>query len=331
MSEPLVSIIVPVFKVEPYLRRCLDSIVNQTYRNTEIILVDDGSPDGCPQICDEYAAKDNRIVVIHKENGGLSDARNAGINICRGEYISFVDGDDWIDSTYIEILLDLIQKENADISITNHQEFYDENRTIPAYPLENRTYCGRDALRKLILFPSIHFILSWGKLYKRKLFDELRFPKGKIHEDQYTSYILLFLSQRIACKDVITYHYQKRPDSIMGSLSTFDYTPIEEEQAAFFRKHNIDDLSFFLYNRLYWRCLKNYCNAKKDNGKERAICSKSKLRYYLDEITIIKQKPAIMFKTMQFLTAFPILYYCYNRWMNHIRDSISFFISSKSK
>ena len=114
--KPLVSIIVPIYKVEPYLRRCLDSIVNQTYTNLEIILVDDGSPDGCPQICDEYAAKDNRRVVIHKENGGLSDARNAGLDSCKGEYVSFVDSDDWVDEKYIEILLNLATKENADVA-----------------------------------------------------------------------------------------------------------------------------------------------------------------------------------------------------------------------
>ena len=115
--QPLVSIIVPIYKVEPYLRRCLDSIVNQTYTNLEIILVDDGSPDGCPQICDMYAAKDNRIVVIHKNNGGLSDARNAGLNICKGIYISFVDSDDWVGRDYIKILVNNAKKEQADIVI----------------------------------------------------------------------------------------------------------------------------------------------------------------------------------------------------------------------
>ena len=122
MSQPLVSIIVPIYKVEPYLRRCLDSIVNQSYTNLEIILVDDGSPDNCPQICDEYASKDNRIKVIHKKNGGLSDARNAGLDICKGEYISFVDSDDWVDEKYIETLLDLAIKENVDIAIGEHEK-----------------------------------------------------------------------------------------------------------------------------------------------------------------------------------------------------------------
>ena len=117
MQNPLVSIIVPIYKVEPYLRRCLDSIVNQTYTNLEIILVDDGSPDGCPQICDEYAAKDKRIIVIHKENGGLSSARNAGLKIASGAFISFVDSDDWVNDHYIETLYLAQNKFNADLVI----------------------------------------------------------------------------------------------------------------------------------------------------------------------------------------------------------------------
>ena len=120
MQNPLVSIIVPIYKVEPYLRRCLDSIVNQTYTNLEIILVDDGSPDGCPQICDEYAAKDKRIVVIHKENGGLSDARNAGLDICKGEYIFFIDSDDWIKTDTIEFLYKITQDKKSDIVIGDY-------------------------------------------------------------------------------------------------------------------------------------------------------------------------------------------------------------------
>ena len=124
MIHSLVSIIVPIYKVEPYLHRCLDSIVNQSYTNLEIILVDDGSPDTCPQICDEYATKDNRIVDIHKNNGGLSDARNVGLDISKGEYITFVDSDDWIDKQYVETLLTLITTENSDIVFGENEPFH---------------------------------------------------------------------------------------------------------------------------------------------------------------------------------------------------------------
>src|SRR5574344_122915 len=146
----LVSIIVPVYKVEPYLKRCLDIILNQTYKNIEIILVDDGSPDKCPQICDEYAKKDNRIIVIHQENGGLSAARNTGLDIAKGEYISFVDSDDWVHLQYIEVLLTSALKENADIIIGNHIRVNNSLIQHEDKYLNIKSYRSLDALNILI-------------------------------------------------------------------------------------------------------------------------------------------------------------------------------------
>ncbi len=127
MKQALISIVIPVYKVEPYLSKCIDSILAQTYTNLEIILVDDGSPDNCPKICDEYAKLDNRIIVIHKENGGLSDARNAGIRIVTGEYIGFVDSDDYIDAKMYEILAQKITKYEADISICSYIKIFEKS------------------------------------------------------------------------------------------------------------------------------------------------------------------------------------------------------------
>lgn len=124
---PQISVIVPVYNVEQYLSRCLDSIINQTYRNFEVILVDDGSPDKCPEICDYYALQDNRIKVIHKENGGLADARNEGIRASSGEFITFIDSDDFVSFRYLEVLLDGITRHNADIIIAKFQRFESKN------------------------------------------------------------------------------------------------------------------------------------------------------------------------------------------------------------
>ena len=305
MCMPLVSIIVPIYKVESYLRRCLDSVISQTYVNLEIILVDDGSPDNCPQICDEYAEKDKRVVVIHKKNGGLSDARNAGLDICKGEYISFVDSDDWIDEKYIEILFNLLQTERADIAIINHQQFYDDNCLLPEPAFEDAVYDGRAALKKLIVAPTIQLILSWGKLYKKELFFNLRFPKNKFNEDQYTSYLLFFSSKKIVCKIVIAYHYLKRDDSIMGTLKYIDYSPIEEEQANFFYKHQIYDLAFLLYYRLCWTFLQKYCLSS--NGSDFLV----KERSLLKRLSTIKQKPILKFYILKIASCFPLLYKCY--------------------
>ena len=212
MSCPLISIIVPIYKVEPYLRRCLDSIVNQTYTNLEIILVDDGSPDGCPQICDEYAAKDNRIVVIHKENGGLSDARNAGLDICKGEYISFVDSDDWVTPTYIEYLIKAIKDNNAELAVCNYTQTKQSyilnipNTSPPEYEILTST----SAVKKLWSKDNVTFVTSWGKLYKASLFASIHFPNGKIHEDEYTTYKLLYLSKKTVFLNESHYFYYQR-------------------------------------------------------------------------------------------------------------------------
>ena len=214
---PLVSIIVPIYKVEPYLRRCLDSIVNQTYTNLEIILVDDGSPDGCPQICDEYAAKDERIVVIHKENGGLSDARNAGLDICKGEYISFVDSDDWVDERYIEILFDLLTKENADIAIGEIKKTNTFEQYLSFKANSFITYLPTETIKRMFAKTEASFIAACGKIFRSGIFSDLRFPRSKIHEDEYVNYIWFSKSNKVAYTDTILYYYFSRSDSRVTS------------------------------------------------------------------------------------------------------------------
>ena len=217
MIHPLVSIIITIYKVEPYLSRCLDSILNQTYTNLEIILVDDGSPDACPQICDEYAAKDKRIVVIHKENGGLSDARNAGLDICKGEYISFVDSDDWVDDKYIEELIKPNSKNQYDIVIADYQQ-------------SNEPFDSRHILLKAGSLNGNHKIISaychlqyppcaWAKLYNAAFIKEnqLKFCKGILYEDQLWSCQQAVLAKQIFILSNKIYYYTIRDNSIMRS------------------------------------------------------------------------------------------------------------------
>ena len=210
-SVPLISIIVPIYKVEPYLRNCLDSIVNQTYANLEIILVNDGSPDNCPQICEEYASKDKRIVVIHKKNGGLSDARNAGLDICKGNFIYFLDGDDYLGKEVISCLYNLIlAKENIAIAIGYFTAVYGN---------ESKPY------RKDWIFKKPHFIESndfanrmlmeksnfaaTAKLYRRELFKNLRFQKNVKNEDTLfiADLIPIIENNAYRCIDVPNYSY----------------------------------------------------------------------------------------------------------------------------
>jgi glycosyltransferase involved in cell wall biosynthesis len=192
---PQISVIVPVYNVEQYLSRCLDSIINQTYRNFEVILVDDGSPDKCPEICDYYALQDNRIKVIHKENGGLADVRNEGIRASSGEFITFIDSDDFVSFRYLEVLLDGITRHNADIIIAKFQRFESKNNIKNFVIIDDwKLLSKEDVFQKytsLNTSEAMPFISSCNKLYKRSLFDDIEYPKGFYYEDAYTSYKLL--------------------------------------------------------------------------------------------------------------------------------------------
>lgn len=216
------SIIVPVSKVEPYIRRCVDSILAQTFTDFELILVDDGSPDNCPAICDEYAVKDHRVKVIHKKNGGLSDARNAGLDIAQGEYIGFVDSDDWILPDMYRTLTEKIEAHDADICAIGFCEL-DRNGEVlvtnavrePLLVLNREDFIGQ-------FFPDNKYFMAvcvWNKIYKRDLFQTIRFPRGVIYEDTFVQLPILDLCQRVAVIGDVGYCYRmERPESIMNGL-----------------------------------------------------------------------------------------------------------------
>ena len=223
IKEPLISVIVPIYNVEKYLNKCVDSIINQTYKNLEIILVDDGSPDNCPQICDEYAKKDKRIKVIHKENGGLSDSRNVGIQEAKGEYIGFIDSDDYIDSEMYEYLYNLIEKYSADISNCGHRDVGLVNEEGPL-PEDEIVLNSKEALELLSRDTWIkNFAVN--KLYKKSLFidNNIEYPVGKIMEDILTTYRLIEKANIIAVGNKNYYNYLKRDNSITGGKSTKKY------------------------------------------------------------------------------------------------------------
>lgn len=213
MSDKI-SVVIPVYKVEKFLERCLQSVVRQTYNNLEIILVDDGSPDECPKICDNWAIKDNRITVIHKENSGLSGARNAGINIATGKFISFVDSDDIIAPNMIEFLYKSLIDTNSDIAITSMVQFYQET---PLFLEKNKILS--DCTEKILLeimYKSSHWE-ACGKLYKKSLFDYgLKFIEGKLYEDlHFTLRVFAEANKAVFCDNAM-YGYYQRNDSIMG-------------------------------------------------------------------------------------------------------------------
>ena len=236
--QPIISVIVPVYKVEEYLDECVKTIVDQTYTRMEIILVDDGSPDRCPQMCDEWAKRDSRIKVIHKANGGLSDARNAGLDICTGDYIAFVDSDDWIKPDMYQKMLEAIEEENADLCACNIISCY-PNREV-AWGAKEYIVGDSEKMLDLIYSDSIFPVCAWNKLYRRKLWEDFRFPVGKICEDAFTTYLLVDKADRIVQITEPLYCYRIRPESIM--TSSFSRKSMDEEEAwrnnyEFVKKH----------------------------------------------------------------------------------------------
>lgn len=216
--KDMISVIVPVYKVEDYLERCITSIVNQTYKNLEIILIDDGSPDHCGEICDEWSRKDDRIKVIHKENGGLSDARNAGMKIATGEYIAFVDSDDWIDEKLLEVLLDALIDNYAQISACGIVKAYDDYFEDDKRNYSQKIYTSQEALNTLI-HGNGFYAVAWNKLYKAELLQNIQFPVGKLHEDEFFTYKVIARASRLVLCTEVKYYYRQRTGSIMSGWS----------------------------------------------------------------------------------------------------------------
>lgn len=212
----LVSVVVPVYNVEPYLDRCVTSIVNQTYTNLEIILVDDGSPDNCPQMCDEWAEKDARIRVIHKENSGVSDARNVGIAHATGEVLAFVDSDDYIDENMYELLVSALQRTDAEMACCGRYNGKNGEET-PEYCLKGETvFPSEEALRELVLKGSISVSVC-DKVFRRKQFDEIRFPEKEICEDLLALPRLIGGTCAVVHVGIPLYHYCQEGISITRS------------------------------------------------------------------------------------------------------------------
>ena len=246
MNE-LITVVVPVYNVENYINKCIDSILDQTYKNLEIILVDDGSEDNSGIICDEYKKKNSNITVIHKVNGGLSDARNAGINIAHGKYIAFIDSDDFIDNRMIEVLYNALKKNNADISICGIQIVKNLKREIKKSEKKGyiETVNQYQAYKNLYNNKAMETVVAWNKLYKIDLFKNIRYPIGKINEDAFVIHHLISKTNKIVYVSDKLYYYIKRKNSIMGkkfNQKRLDVLEAYEDRMKFFKDNNMNEL-----------------------------------------------------------------------------------------
>ena len=314
--EDLISVIVPVYNVEKYLNRCIDSIINQTYKNLEIILVDDGSPDNCGKICDEYAKKDSRIKVIHKENGGLSDARNVGINIARGTYVGFVDSDDWIEEEMYEILYNNILKYNADLSTCNFirtaknvKKSYNKGNII-------KIYTRGEYLKKFFKIGTQECVYyAWNKLYRRELLSKEQYPVGLTSEDVEGTFKYLLKCEKVVTTKKICYNYFYNEKSITESNFSdkdLDLIKIWDDVLKISKKSgNHEYIQMAILNRkrinftLLFRMAKQLdrveINSKYKNEKEKLIKDLKKDRKILLKANIpISRKIMVIFISTNF-------------------------------
>lgn len=237
--QPLVSVIVPVYKVEKYLKNCLNSLINQTYKNWEAILVDDGSPDSSGEICEDYAARDPRFKVIHKPNGGLSSARNAGIDISGGKYVFFLDSDDFLHCNALEKLTEYAEQTNTDIVqcdfLRGTDVIFPEILEASFLDYDNHSIFTSFAAK----------IITCGKLYKRNVIGDIRFPEGLINEDDFTTWKFYYNSRKIAVTNTPYYYYTVNPSSIMANQQrkpNLNYFNAYRERISFFDESGDRDL-----------------------------------------------------------------------------------------
>lgn len=266
----LITVIIPIYNVEQYLRRCVDSVLAQTYKNLEIYLVDDGSPDNCGKICDEYASKDNRIKVIHKKNGGLSDARNAALDVCMGEYISFIDSDDYVSEDFIESLYLAIKRFDTKLSICGINKFSEpENSHVDYCPADEESCVSGSEMYETVWRPS-----ACNKMYHRSIFESLRYPFGKLYEDLFIYHDVLAQVDRIAFTGKNSYYYFDRPDSIINK--SYDIRNTDEIEGLDLRINKLRELNcaeladrhlVFMFNNT----VEAFVNLKNKRGAEKRL------------------------------------------------------------
>ena len=212
---PKLSIIVPVYKVEQYIHKCVDSILNQSFTDFELILIDDGSPDNCGAICDDYAQKDERIRVIHKENGGLSDARNFGIDASQGEIIGFVDSDDYLDKDMYNQMITYLEENDCDVVCCDTYIVRGDKKKFKPRYKENKIFRNEQAINEILNGNLDN--AAWNKIYKRSVIKDIRYPKGRIYEDVATTYKFIFNAGKVGYMSKPFYNYIKRKGSIVAS------------------------------------------------------------------------------------------------------------------
>ncbi len=323
--EALISVIIPVYKVEAYLKRCVDSVLAQTYPNVEILLVDDGSPDDCPRLCDEYAARHQNIRVIHQENKGLSGARNTGISHAKGEYLAFVDSDDLISPYYLESLYRALVSTDSDLSQCRW-EYVHEDQILEAYQRDADVVCytGREMLSNLYIQTGAYYVVAWNKLYKKSLFENVRYPEGKIHEDEATTYRIFDQVSRAAVVDNALYGYFVGMNSTSITRNNFskkklDWCEANEQRVCYFVEKDYKELvipAIKAWNDgsidLYFKCRDRLPDAQAEMRRIRKNVRKS--------LKLVKHYGSLPVKTRIGYLLFAWMPDLYGKLLTHVAD-----------
>ena len=299
-KNPIISIVVPIYNVEKYINKCINSILNQTFYEFELILVDDGSKDQSGKICDEYLIKDNRVKVIQKKNGGLSSARNTGLNIAVGEYVIFIDSDDFINKNMIEILYKSIIKNSSDIVICRYNEVledkvkdYIDQEIVCISHINEKNFTNIEALNELYEINAGVFTVAWNKLYRKKLFDDLRYTENRIHEDEYIIHELLYRSNKITYIPIELYNYVKRRNSIMStefSFRNFDAIYAFVERMKFFKDKNLKSLKYKAEYNYITKYFKYYYTIKNNKDEMKKVFNANLYELLKNPLFNLKEK-----------------------------------------
>ncbi len=319
---PEISIIVPVYKVEKYINKCVDSILNQTFQDFELILVDDGSPDNCGAICDEYAKKDKRVLSVHKKNGGLSDARNYGINMAKGKYIGFIDSDDYIADDMYEALYNNIVKYEADVSVCGIYDCYGEKVVPQDIKKGVFEFSASQAVEYMLSGKGVG-LFAVNKLYKREVFKDVRYPVGKTYEDAFVIVDILLRAEKVVIDTTPKYYYIHRESSITLSNFSKKYYDILEAQTHNMEliEENFPDLKDLGDFRIWWAYKQILSRLALNDKETRKKFSEDKK--HISKM-IRKDLPKILrnkYNSKSQLVSYILISFCPNLFMKIYRDS----------
>ncbi|MBR3683781.1 MAG: glycosyltransferase [Lachnospiraceae bacterium] len=292
----MISVIIPIYNTGKYLEKCIESVLNQTYTDLEVILVNDGSTDNSLDICREYEKKDPRVILISQENKGISAARNAALKAAKGDIFSMVDSDDYLEPEMFELMLDKMNEQDADIVACNYRKVYENPKDNPSCDEEEsesvHVYDGKEAVKQLMEGKNAtRLIVAHCKIYKKHLFEQVFYPEGKVHEDEFVTYLLIYKSKRVVFFEKKLYNYMQRQGSIMSEIANVKLSVFDKSDALYERVRYFEDGDEELFVLAVRRYLEEYLKVLRlyVRSKGRTSVGVSQMQQFQDRMQEYKQ------------------------------------------